>query len=135
MPSPPYNESVEQLSQQAVDVHRAIASLIEELEAVDYYQQRADITPDAELKEVLIHNRDEEIEHSCMILEWLRRRIPKFDEEIGTYINAPGSIIAAEEAAEGGGQEEGAEEGESAGGESAGSNPDLGIGNLKRGGK
>jgi hypothetical protein len=99
------------------DIHRALASLQEELEAVDYYQQRSDVTSDAELKAILEHNRDEEIEHAVMLSEWLRRRMPKFDEQMKAYIFSKGSITQAEASASGDGPSE----------SSAG---DLGIGKL-----
>jgi ferritin-like protein len=78
------------------DMHRAIVSLMEELEAVDWYQQRADVTHDAELKAVIEHNRDEEIEHAMMTLEWIRRRSPKFDANARTYLFTEGPIVEVE---------------------------------------
>lgn len=90
------------LSESASDVHRVLASLQEELEAVDYYNQRADLTKDADSKAIMEHNRDEEIEHAVMLLEWLRRRLPKFDEELKTYLFTSGPITALEDAATGG---------------------------------
>ena len=65
-----------------MDFHRAVISLIEELEAVDWYNQRVDACTDPELKAILAHNRDEEIEHASMTLEWIRRRNPVFDREL-----------------------------------------------------
>lgn len=109
------------LTPETKDRHRAIVSLMEELEAVDWYQQRVDGTTDDELREILAHNRDEEIEHAAMVLEWLRRRMPKFDEELGTYLNSEGSIIAAEESATGEGGEPAPASGDGS----------LGIGSLK----
>jgi ferritin-like protein len=91
------------LSESAADIHRVLASLQEELEAVDYYNQRADRTQDAESKAVLLHNRDEEIEHAAMLLEWLRRRIPEFDENLKTYLFTTAPITSVEEAAADGG--------------------------------
>jgi ferritin-like protein len=90
-----YNESG--LSQDAQEVHRVLASLIEELEAVDWYNQRVDVTKDEQLKTVLAHNRDEEIEHAAMALEWLRRKMPRFDEELRTYLFTPAPITEIEE--------------------------------------
>lgn len=90
------HERFEDLTAETRDRHRAIVSLMEELEAVDWYQQRVDAASDPELKEILAHNRDEEIEHAAMVLEWLRRRMPKFDEELGTYLNSEGPITAVE---------------------------------------
>ncbi len=68
------------------DIHRAIISLQEELQAVDYYNQRAEVTQDAQLKALLEHNRDEEIEHASMLMEYLRRNMPEFDTELKTYL-------------------------------------------------
>jgi len=79
-----YHESG--LSKKVQAVHRALASVIEELEAVDWYNQRADVAEDGELKKILLHNRDEEIEHASMLLEWLRQRIPAFDGELRTCL-------------------------------------------------
>jgi hypothetical protein len=93
----PYHEPVTELSPETREVHRAISSLIEELEAVNWYHQRVDAASDEELKAVLAHNRDEEIEHAAMILEWLRRLMPKFDEELRTYLFTSGSIAGMEE--------------------------------------
>ena len=73
-----YHESLDKLSSTTQDMHRALVSLQEELEAVDWYQQRADATEDAELKAILLHNMREEIEHASMVLEWLRRNHPDF---------------------------------------------------------
>lgn len=70
------------LSAEALNLHRAIVSLMEELEAVDWYNQRAEACTDADLKKILEHNRDEEIEHAIMVLEWLRRNNPVFDKEM-----------------------------------------------------
>jgi ferritin-like protein len=81
-----YHEPVEQLSAETRDMHRAIASLIEELEAVDWYNQRAAVCSDPELKAILAHNRDEEKEHAAMVLEWIRRRDPSFDKELRDYL-------------------------------------------------
>ncbi len=94
-----YHEPVGELSPAARNVHRALTSLIEELEAVDWYNQRVDVTEDAELKAVLAHNRDEEIEHAAMCLEWLRRQLPRFDEELKTYLFTSGPITELEEGA------------------------------------
>ncbi len=109
------------LSESAADVHRTLASLQEELEAVDYYHQRADRTSDAESKAILLHNRNEEIEHAVMLLEWLRRRIPEFDENLKTYLFTTAPITEIEDAAgEGGGAEPPAR-----------SSAGLGIGSLR----
>mgnify|MGYP000058819121 CR=1 FL=1 len=87
-----YHEPLEKLSAETMDMHRAIASLMEELEAVDWYNQRVDAATDAELKAILIHNRDEEKEHAAMVLEWIRRRDPKFDAELREVLFKEGPI-------------------------------------------
>ena len=71
-----YHEPVNELTDETRDMHRAITSLMEELEAVDWYNQRVDVCKDRELKAILAHNRDEEKEHAAMVLEWIRRRDP-----------------------------------------------------------
>jgi ferritin-like protein len=92
MASEGYHEPVEKLSAQTLDLHRAITSLIEELEAVDWYNQRVDVCTDPELKAILAHNRDEEIEHASMVLEWIRRRNPVFDHELRETLFKSGPI-------------------------------------------
>lgn len=77
-----YHEPLDELSSETRDMHRAIISLMEELEAVDWYNQRVDACKDQELKAILAHNRDEEKEHAAMVLEWIRRRDPRFDKEL-----------------------------------------------------
>ena len=81
-----YHEPVEQLSNETRDMHRAIVSLMEELEAVDWYNQRVDACSDLELRAILAHNRDEEKEHAAMVLEWIRRRDPSFDKELRDWL-------------------------------------------------
>jgi uncharacterized protein len=81
-----YHEPIDQLSAETKDMHRAIVSLMEELEAVDWYNQRVDACSDPELKAVLAHNRDEEKEHASMVLEWIRRHDPSFDKELRDYL-------------------------------------------------
>jgi len=81
-----YHEPVDELSDESRDMHRAIVSLMEELEAVDWYNQRVDACKDDELRAILKHNRDEEKEHAAMVLEWIRRRDPKFDSELKDYL-------------------------------------------------
>lgn len=81
-----YHEPITELSNETRDMHRAIVSLMEELEAVDWYNQRADACKDPELKAILEHNRDEEKEHASMVLEWIRRRDPKFDHELRDWL-------------------------------------------------
>ena len=81
-----YHEPTEELSSDTRDMHRAIASLMEELEAVDWYNQRADACRDRELKLILQHNRDEEKEHASMLLEWIQRNDPRFSKELKDYL-------------------------------------------------
>ncbi len=88
------------LSAPVADAHRALASLQEELEAIDYYQQRMDRTSDETLKAILAHNRDEEIEHASMLMEWLRRNAPSFDLPLKTYLFTKQPVTEIEEAAD-----------------------------------
>ena len=81
-----YHEPIDELSDETRDMHRAIISLMEELEAVDWYNQRIDATKNRELAAILAHNRDEEKEHAAMVLEWIRRQDPKFDKELKDYL-------------------------------------------------
>ena len=86
MSSVGYHEPIEELSDATRDMHRAIVSLMEELEAVDWYNQRADACKDPDLKAILEHNRDEEKEHAAMVLEWIRRKDPRFSKELKEYL-------------------------------------------------
>ncbi len=86
MASVGYHEPLEKLSEQTRDMHRAIVSLMEELEAVDWYNQRAEACGTPALKAILEHNRDEEKEHAAMLLEWIRRNDPKFSSELKDYL-------------------------------------------------
>jgi uncharacterized protein len=122
MSSEGYHEPLDLLSEEIRDRHRAISSLMEEIEAFDWYDQRVAATSDPELGEILAHNRDEEKEHAAMVLEWLRRRDAKLDEHLRTYLFTEGSVTELEEAAEGG------DGGETPSVRSDGS---LGIGSLK----
>ena len=81
-----YQESANELSDEVKDMHRAIESLKEELEAVDWYNQRVDVCKDKDLKAILAHNRDEEKEHASMILEWIRRKDATFEKELKDYL-------------------------------------------------
>jgi len=92
-----YHEPQELLSEKTKDMHRALVSVQEELEAVDWYQQRADATRDEQLKGLLLHNMREEIEHACMVLEWLRRNSPDFDQQMRTYLFTEKPILDIEE--------------------------------------
>lgn len=95
-----YHESVESLDEKSKEYVRALNSLKEEIEAVDWYQQRIDASiGDEELQAILSHNRDEEIEHAAMLLEWLRRNMPAWDEELRTYLFTEGPIVGIEEGA------------------------------------
>ena len=87
-----YHEPVDKLSAETMDMHRALTSLMEELEAVDWYNQRVDAVTDPELKKILKHNRDEEKEHAAMVLEWIRRRDPKMDKELRDALFKDASI-------------------------------------------
>jgi len=91
----------EKLSRKTLNMHYAITSLIEELEAVDWYRQRADDCDDPELKAVLLHNANEEIEHASMALEWIRRNDAHFAKELKEYLFTEGSLTHIEEQAEG----------------------------------
>ena len=86
MSSVGYHEPVDALSQETRDMHRAIVSLMEELEAVDWYNQRAEVCTDPALRAILEHNRDEEKEHAAMVLEWIRRKDPRFSTQLKTYL-------------------------------------------------
>lgn len=125
MASEGYHEDESTLSAALKDRHRAIVSLMEELEAVDWYDQRVEACSDPELAEVLAHNRDEEKEHAAMVLEWLRRRDPKLDHNLRTYLFTDGTkVIDVEEAVEAGGG--------GSGGGGAGSGA-ISIGDLRGG--
>jgi hypothetical protein len=115
------HEPVEWLNSDVIDRHRAIASLQEELEAVDWYDQRVAATDDQSLGEILAHNRDEEKEHAAMTLEWLRRRDPKFDEVLRTYLFTELPIVEVEHEAEAETESAGAWAGDGS----------LGIGSLR----
>lgn len=91
-----YHEAIEELSDATRDMHRAIVSLMEELEAVDWYNQRVDACKDEDLKNILAHNRDEEKEHAAMVLEWIRRQDPTFNKELGDYLFTDKPIVDLE---------------------------------------
>jgi len=86
MASEGYHESEDKLTQATKDMHKAIVSLMEELEAMDWYNQRIDACEDQELAGILVHNRDEEKEHAVMLLEWIRRQDPVLDKELREYL-------------------------------------------------
>lgn len=81
-----YHEPIDELKKETRDMHRAITSLMEELEAVDWYNQRVDACKNGELRAILAHNRDEEKEHAAMLLEWIRRQDPSFEEQLKDYL-------------------------------------------------
>ena len=87
-----YQEPTDKLNEKTLDTTRGFKSLIEELEAVDWYNQRMAATQDDELRSILKHNRDEEMEHASMLLEWLRRRMPELDEELKDNLFKEGTI-------------------------------------------
>jgi ferritin-like protein len=116
MSSEGYHEPFEKLDDGVVDRHRAIQSIMEELEAVDWYDQRVAATNDPTLAAVLAHNRDEEKEHAAMTIEWLRRHDPVFDRHLRTYLFTEGSITEIEAEAEQG---------------STSNSGDLGIGGVR----
>ncbi len=91
-----YHEPVELISEKDRNIVRALNSLKEEIEAVDWYNQRVAVSQDTELKSIMAHNRDEEIEHACMTLEWLRRNMSGWDEELRTYLFKDGSVLDLE---------------------------------------
>lgn len=99
-----FHEDVQELSEQAKNFSRALNSLKEEIEAVDWYHQRVDVTKDQKLSKILEHNRDEEIEHACMALEWLRRNMPAWEENLRTYLFTTDEITEIEEGDEGDGE-------------------------------
>ncbi|HUA95905.1 MAG TPA: ferritin-like domain-containing protein [Acidimicrobiales bacterium] len=118
------HEPADRLAPETVDRHRALVSIQEELEAVDWYDQRVDATTDAELASVLAHNRDEEKEHAAMTIEWLRRHDPVLDQHLRTYLFTTATITEVEREAEGQGPDADPEGSRGAGGS-------LGIGGLK----
>lgn len=95
-----WHEDYSKMSEAARNFSRAIKSVQEELEAVDWYNQRAEATSDLQLRRILEHNRDEEVEHAIMSLEWLRRNSPVFEEHMRTYLFTEGDILEIEQAAE-----------------------------------
>ena len=120
MASDMLHEDPGKLGPEVIDRHRAIVSLMEELEAVDWYDQRAKATDNPELRAILEHNRDEEKEHAAMALEWLRRNDSKLDEHLKTFLFTDGPITAIEKAMPGGEEES-----------PAPSDGSLGIGSLR----
>jgi uncharacterized protein len=133
MSSEELHEERDRLGPEVVDRHRAIVSIMEELEAVDWYDQRAAATDDPTLAEVLRHNRDEEKEHAAMTIEWLRRHDPVLDRHLRTYLFTTGSIVAVEHAAEHSGGDGERDEVEPDVGSAVSGDDSLPIGDLKEG--
>jgi ferritin-like protein len=130
MASDSYHEPLDLIPEPTRNMHRALVSLIEELEAVDWYGQRAGACSDPELKAVLLHHRKEEIEHAMMNLEWIRRNDALFDGNLRMYLFSTGPITEVEAAATAGEKTAG-----SLKGNAPATSPDsLGIGSLKQGG-
>lgn len=121
--TPTLHESEDRLSPQTLETNRALRSLIEELDAIGWYQQRVDATADAELRSILAHNGDEEREHAAMALEWMRRHDPALDEKLRLYLFTDGPIVAIEEKAEG--------KADGVPAETAAADGSLGIGDLR----
>ena len=113
------HEDPARIGPQVIDRHRAIVSIMEEFEAIDWYDQRAAATEDAELRAILMHNRDEEKEHAAMALEWLRRRDPALNGHLRTYLFTDGPVTEIEHRKEDAKTEAGASDGS------------LGIGSLR----
>jgi hypothetical protein len=120
------HERPELLTESTMNLHRALISLMEELEAIDWYQQRADACSDQALKAVMLHNRNEEVEHGMMTLEWLRRNDATFDKFLRRYLFKDADIIAIEEAAD-----QAAAGRDDAGGASTNDSGSLGIRSLR----
>jgi ferritin-like protein len=114
------HEESELLDEPTVDRHRAIESLVEELEAIDWYDQRVRATGNGELAQVLAHNRDDEKEHAAMALEWIRRRDPELDAQLRLYLFSDGPLVSVEDAPP-----------EPGGEANASSGAGLGIGSLR----
>lgn len=120
MASESLHESPDVLKPETIDRHRAVSSIMEELEAVDWYDQRVDATSDEELRAILAHNRDEEKEHAAMVLEWLRRHDTVLDKQLRTYLFKDKPILEIETQTEAGDATTGT------------GNGSLGIGSLRQ---
>ena len=125
MSSEVLHEDANKLGPEVIDQHRAIVSLMEELEAVGWYNQRAKATSNPDLRAILEHNRDEEKEHASMVLEWLRRSDPKFAQHLKTFLFTDGPITEIEAVVESGGQ------GPAPTSDGRNSDGSLGIGSLR----
>ncbi|MGZ5901890.1 MAG: encapsulin-associated ferritin-like protein [Reyranella sp.] len=124
MSSETLHEDPNKLGPEVIDQHRAIVSLMEELEAVDWYNQRAKATGNSDLRAILEHNRDEEKEHAAMVLEWLRRGDPKLSQHLKTFLFTDGPITEIETEMVQGGASGKSDDGMSSDGS-------LGIGSLR----
>lgn len=120
-----YHEPEDKLTPEAIDYHRIIKSVIEELEAVDWYNQRAVATDDPDVEAIVAHNRDEEIEHACMGLEWLRRNSEVWDEMLRTFLFKDAKITEIEE--------DEMAEGEKEANPASNSKGSLGLGSMRGG--
>jgi uncharacterized protein len=118
-----FHESEQRLKPETMDRHRAIVSIMEELEAVDWYDQRVDAATDDELRAILAHNRDEEKEHAAMALEWLRRRDPQLDRHLRNYLFIDRNVLEREEELDAAGEPQPAPAADGS----------LGIGSLRQG--
>lgn len=121
MASEGFHEDPKELSAFAKDYHRMIQSTMEELEAVDWYNQRVECATDASAKAIMAHNRDEEIEHACMSIEWLRRNCPTWDKMLREFLFKDGDIVGQEEEMTGKSEED-----------NGSSSSSLNIGNNKK---
>jgi ferritin-like protein len=117
-----YYEPYSELSTAAREFERVIQSLMEELDAINLYNQRADVTADESVRALTLHNRNEEIEHAVMLFEWLRRKVPEFDAQMRAYIFTSLPITEVEKNATG----------SPGAGDPPGSSGSLGIGSLKK---
>ncbi len=124
MSSETLHEDAGTIGKEAVDAHRAIVSVMEELEAVDWYNHARKATANPELRAILEHNRDEEKEHAAMVLEWLRRTDPKLAQHFKTFLFTDGPITGIEATMEAGGGTEA--------GDTPSADGSLGIGSLKQ---
>lgn len=98
-----FHESPELLTEDTRNMHRAIVSLMEELAAIDWYQQRADACSDPQLKDVVLHNKNEEVEHATMVMEWIRRHNDHFNQMMRKYLFTDQPITGIEKGADAGG--------------------------------
>ena len=124
-----YHEPPQELSGDTRDLVRALMSLKEEIEAIDWYQQRISVTGNNELKEILAHNQHEEMEHAAMSLEWLRRVMPGWDEALRAYLFTDKDIVQVEEKSEGTADDSDDDTSGDAG------NGSLGVGSMKSDGR